>query len=153
MAKNRPCSFNSLQTGRHIQTQDLRHFPVKFLCFNSLQTGRHIQTKMRVILLPWNRGTVSIPFKREGTVRHEAAGTATHRRRPMFPFPSNGKAQSDGEIRQINVEVEVSFHSLQTGRHSQTSEPPSEDLRTELLVSIPFKREGTVRRRDPSNQR
>ena len=38
-------SFNSLQTGRHIQTSHIDlTTPMTHMCFNSLQTGRHIQT-------------------------------------------------------------------------------------------------------------
>ena len=41
-------SFNSLQTGRHIQTVPISLDDAKSLmCFNSLQTGRHIQTMVR----------------------------------------------------------------------------------------------------------
>ena len=62
-------SFNSLQTGRHIQTRvssDSLHSTV-YDRFNSLQTGRHIQTAGRIGR--WYDGLVhhvSIPFKREG---------------------------------------------------------------------------------------
>ena len=111
-------SFNSLQTGRHIQTyqrclqgfQEVKEFqfpsngkahsddePIYFRItdengFNSLQTGRHIQTQ------PITNAEI------------EAVS---------FQFPSNGKAHSD-------ITIAVLAQCL-------------------VAVSIPFKREGTFR--------
>ena len=58
-------SFNSLQTGKHIQRTELvgRTF-VNKVSFNSLQTGKHIQRK-RCIDGVGKLHQVSIPFKRE----------------------------------------------------------------------------------------
>ena len=60
-------SFNSLQTGRHIQTENMG-YPLGLLlliCFNSLQTGSRIQSADLESVLH-HVGSVSIPFKREG---------------------------------------------------------------------------------------
>ena len=97
--------FHSLQTGRHIQT--FLRSPQdrkKYLGFHSLQTGRHIQTGLTDTNV--NRDGVkfvSIPFKREGTFRLQEYG-------------------SD------QVNTTLSFHSLQTGRHIQTHITPTVDL-------------------------
>ena len=86
------------------------------MCFNSLQTGRHIQTsslKTGGVL----GEKVSIPFKREGTFRRCKCIIKTLRME--FQFPSNGKAHSDGETVIFNDQSKC-FNSLQTGRHIQT---------------------------------
>ena len=82
-------SFNSLQTGNHIQRIDeARKIPLSIMfqfpsngkpytkkawkslikglynCFNSLQTGKHIQSR-RITAAPHSYQWVSIPFKRE----------------------------------------------------------------------------------------
>ena len=58
-------SFNSLQTGKHIQRDSIRRI-IMFdaMCFNSLQTGKHIQSE--------NENEVAVEL--------------------VFQFPSNGKA-------------------------------------------------------------
>ena len=176
MQRNRHFSgFHSLQAGTHIQTRAVLFIKKNGVwSFHSLQAGRHIQTatldtprvvlefmfpfpssgkahsdgdKIRVNLISV---TVSIPFKRERTVRHKRSQRHTHSRNSfnslqtgthsqtrnhdfkefdekMFPFPSNGKAQSDYS--------------------------PSRATRPSLcFVSIPFKREGTVRPRTRQNR-
>ena len=65
--------FNSLQTGRHIQTGPITDTQLdKILGFNSLQTGRHIQT---------------------GELKSEEEYYGSE-----FQFPSNGKAHSDSSV-------------------------------------------------------
>ena len=159
--------FNSLQTGRHIQTllgcffgnlnqlkvsipfkregtfrpsRCTKCLKIRRLSFNSLQTGRHIQTQPPSSHST-NAESVSIPFKREGTFRPPFP--CTYLRRIWFQFPSNGKAHSDHDLRGSNPDHN-SFNSLQTGRHIQT-ETPAATAWKEILVSIPFKREGTFR--------
>ena len=66
---------------------------------------------------------VSIPFKREGTFRPLRPKPLKVKPYTVFPFPSNGKAHSD-----------ILRNGLKT--HSLL-----------ITVSIPFKREGTFRRR------
>ena len=63
---------------------------------------------------------VSIPFKREGTFRLFAQLKPHWSNYQVFPFPSNGKAHSDNEISIILKNLQLRFHSLQTGRHIQT---------------------------------
>ena len=113
--------FNSLQTGRHIQTFKSTdstspyagrfQFPSNGKAhsdtvrvsddnfqegFNSLQTGRHIQTYEKKICF----------------VRNFGSG---------FQFPSNGKAHSDCLRVWRWMRKSESFNSLQTGRHIQTN--------------------------------
>ena len=112
--------------------------------FNSLQTGRHIQTypstvtllREHCVSIPFKReGTfrheivagdnadagviVSIPFKREGTFRPTLPTTDLIENQTLFQFPSNGKAHSDCSII-LSSSMICSFNSLQTGRHIQT---------------------------------
>ena len=85
-------SFNSLQTGNHIQRKSSRPRNRIFLSrFNSLQTGKHIQSYEPHRPRFPRRNGVSIPFKRESIskVKHSVRwGTLTHNK---FQFPSNGK--------------------------------------------------------------
>ena len=111
-------SFNSLRTGRHIQTgltiNNVRggivfQFPTSGKAhsdmvgrlyvtprngFNSLRAGRHIQTKRKASSSE-NGSTVSIPYEREGTFRLSSHPKSTTTRSP-------------------------SFNSLRAGRHIQT---------------------------------
>ena len=134
-------SFNSLQTGRHIQTIGTHvNLLIPGEGFNSLQTGRHIQTRTQYkttykafyVSIPFKRGRhiqtrlictirmlncVSIPFKREGTFRR--SNFFRNHEHNMFQFPSNGKAHSD-TLQTRTTRTSSSFNSLQTGRHIQT---------------------------------
>ena len=112
-------SFNSLRTGRHIQTKarGLTFFRWN-MSFNSLRTGRHIQTDKQglsdediEVSIPYEReGTfrledkhivskilddkVSIPYERESTFRPCQRRCCVYLRK-AFQFPTNGKAHSD----------------------------------------------------------
>ena len=107
-------SFNSLQTGKWIQTPFCTPHERKKTCggFNSLQTGKWIQT--------------------EATPSPATPGKE-------FQFPSNGKVDSNKEIAAGDARVE-SFNSLQTGKWIQTKHE-SCCCCCSFLVSIPFKRE------------
>ena len=114
-------------------------------------------------------GYVSIPFKREGTFRL-AANQSCHdvANKVSIPFKREGTFRHSKPW--LNFNFLKSFNSLQTGRHIQTQKrsraatgfgsgfqfpsngkahsdndmvaAPAEE---EVLVSIPFKREGTFR--------
>ena len=109
--------FNSLQTGKHIQSDytdwgragsqkfqfpsNGKAYPKKPMTpkcfsnigFNSLQTGKHIQREERKFQ-PGNTGKV-------------------------FQFPSNGKAYPKGVDFGRAEAQGLSFNSLQTGKHIQ----------------------------------
>ena len=112
------------------------------ICFNSLQTGRHIQTQN------WHTRSVtqivSIPFKREGTFRRKE-----HRVMAIvkngFHSLQTGRHIQTGFLKGNRQEDRRSFNSLQTGRHIQTISCQKEMFAL-MKVSIPFKREGTFRR-------
>ena len=89
------------------------------MSFNSLQTGTHSQTA----LFAYTNSDLS-----------------------LFQFPSNGNAQSDLTRKRIWQILNLSFNSLQTGTHSQTKAPTTPEAPEAPKVSIPFKRERTVRR-------
>ena len=87
-------SFNSLQTGKRIQSKSFTNFPLVLRSFNSLQTGKRIQR--------YNREDVTI-FAKE------------------FQFPSNGKAYPKlGEMMYKIGDRIQSFNSLQTGKRIQS---------------------------------
>ena len=62
-----------------------------------------------------------------------------------FQFPSNGKAHSDCSMSQRRQQSRFCFNSLQTGRHIQTGIEAGIMNAEKIVVSIPFKREGTFR--------
>ena len=139
--------------------------------FNSLQTGKHIQTRGDGGKSAGEQ--VSIPFKRESTSKRPieyAVGTdrakfqfpsngkahpnqkrnrrfcfsgefqfpsngkahpnfflnnRQHIRNHQFQFPSNGKAHPNPLTEIPPSGISISFNSLQTGKHIQTLESPS----------------------------
>ena len=107
-------SFNSLQTGKHIQrpcgTNSARTI---FTSFNSLQTGKHIQSGL------WSQKICLLPsFNSLQTGKHIQSRTPVFGDTPVdfkFQFPSNGKAYTKDLIGAIEC--------------------------GEIKVSIPFKRE------------
>ena len=88
-------SFNSLQTGKHIQRHsNLSSVSTTFLRFNSLQTGKHIQSRL--------------------------VEPSDVERLCEFQFPSNGKAYPKMQSHQrVDKLPTSSFNSLQTGKHIQ----------------------------------
>ena len=88
--------------------------------FNSLQTGRYLQT-LHQRHLPWQDHPVSIPFKREGTAKLNY-NLNLYEPNPEFQFPSNGKIQPTSSPRSRNRKPNGCFNSLQTGRYIQTGQ-------------------------------
>ena len=66
--------------------------------FNSLQTGKHIQSSVKAKHDAAN-ARVSIPFKRESISKGIHLGDDRFGFRHMFQFPSNGKAYPKGTQR------------------------------------------------------
>ena len=113
---NRSKSFNSLQTGKHIQRRSMWPPRRRSVGFNSLQTGKPIQSGAKICLSKsrqvsfnslqtgkhiqrgywrykrYTRGAVSIPFKRESISKDLTVVDSQGHTWEMFPFPSNGKA-------------------------------------------------------------
>ena len=110
-------SFNSLQTGKHTESADHSDMIKNLLSFNSLQTGKHTErTAYKAgakmfnvsVSIPFKREstlkvesltlsqqrlkTVSIPFKRESTLKGERLHSLGVSETEAFQFPSNGKA-------------------------------------------------------------
>ena len=136
-------SFNSLQTGRHIQTRmELVLDLVTTKCFNSLQTGRHIQTYNN--RLQFIHHTV-FQFPSNGKAHSDTPDTlcAESRWVGLFQFPSNGKAHSD-LCRQTLVHQTDEFQFPSNGKAHSDARTYAE-IQHQGRVSIPFKREGTFR--------
>ena len=109
--------------------------------FNSLQTGRHIQTNK--LIYP-TRMASQFQFPSNGKAHSDSSNTIVENTYLKFQFPSNGKAHSDSTVLiGDTATVSFGFNSLQTGRHIQTLGSPA--CRDGAIVSIPFKREGTFR--------
>ena len=112
--------FNSLQTGRYIQSHFLSEPDMlQAFRFNSLQTGRYIQRVWRNPAGRVKRDEVSIPFKREG-ISKEAM-------KVFFSILGNDGFNSLQTGRYIQSKTEAAkpkpaakcFNSLQTGRYIQ----------------------------------
>ena len=111
------------------------------MCFNSLQTGKHIQSRF-LHLCSFSRRWVSIPFKRESISKADEAETwdiigsvsIPFKRESIskvhsdiimddvskeFQFPSNGKAYPKKDYADFKSIRVCSFNSLQTGKHIQ----------------------------------
>ena len=117
------------------------------LRFNSLQTGRHIQTFFDIKL---NLSQcVSIPFKREGTFRLKGKSWKLVDYSKCFNSLQTGRHIQTEEMNESFRNKIRSFNSLQTGRHIQTVLPNANGNDKVFKVSIPFKREGTFRRTVP----
>ena len=95
--------------------------------------------------------TVSIPFKREGISKANGNGNKTEITPRKFQFPSNGKAYPKARVFNVPDDFwNLSFNSLQTGRHIQSRCPRI--TRKDQRVSIPFKREGISKDRKKRNE-
>ena len=160
-------SFNSLRTGRHIQTLQMktqvfvfltfqfptngkahsdfptRHYnPKTKQSFNSLRTGRHIQTTGGIEVEKIKRGFNSLRTGRHIQTKNALEIAVSNN---AFQFPTNGKAHSDyGPNFVKGSKALKGFNSLRTGRHIQTSGARFDGSR--VGVSIPYEREGTFRR-------
>ena len=153
--------FHSLQTGKHIQRGDGYESIDPAHMFPFPSNGKaYPKSKFR----DWQFGNrVSIPFKRESISKVMISISIHEAEHIMFPFPSNGKAYpkemeefcclsridtfpfpSNGKAYPkvstiLHYTHTRSFHSLQTGKHIQSS--LSQDACSAAGVSIPFKRE------------
>ena len=112
---------------------------MRFISFNSLQTGRHIQT----IKESFERiDSLSFQFPSNGKA-HSDARSLTRHKNALYCFNSlqTGRHIQTTPGRSL-CDSNGGFNSLQTGRHIQTQCLVSEIF---IKVSIPFKREGTFR--------
>ena len=109
------------------------------LSFNSLQTGNHIQRIFHLTLwLPRQR--VSIPFKRE-SISKEIKGIFTKTVPILVSIPFKRESISKAIVTIEVTESGYSFNSLQTGKHIQSNQQCFWGDYTIGGVSIPFKRE------------
>ena len=89
------------------------------LCFNSLQTGRLIQTVLIAVLNPYEY--VSIPFKREGSFRLlRDTSPVNGDCLPGFNSLQTGRLIQTKTITDGTRGLTTCFNSLQTGRLIQT---------------------------------
>ena len=111
-------SFNSLQTGKHIQrgrtlkvagTGDFVSIPFKRESISKGVTGRRGDVDPE---------RVSIPFKRE-SISKVGQPERQHNESKWFQFPSNGKAYPKTLHGCSDEPDDQSFNSLQTGKHIQ----------------------------------
>ena len=95
--------------------------------FNSLQTGRHIQScRSRLVSRPPER--VSIPFKREGISKGDDGEQEGRGRFVSIPFKREGISKGLLILTFLNSTI-TRFNSLQTGRHIQRDEYATEKTR------------------------
>ena len=120
LLKGEKVGFNSLRTGRYLQTIGVSEVPSDMMGggFNSLRTGRYLQT---YCLPRWlrQRIPVSIPYEREGIFRHLNKDDLVVASL-VFQFPTNGKVSSDSKPVRWKRTRGSCFNSLRTGRYLQT---------------------------------
>ena len=129
--KRRYQRFNSLQTGKPIQSQSVCYKPFWTSRFNSLQTGKPIQSK-------------EVENARDNLL-------------DRFQFPSNGKAYPKRYIKLSMIQKALSFNSLQTGkpiqRYSTNSETVSQTMSfNSLQTGKPIQRTFVVTRKEWINR-
>ena len=108
-------SFNSLQTGKHIQRRFSEISENSLTCFNSLQTGKHIQRWHRDIV-EISSMFVSIPFKRESISKdNESIDSNHHHPSVSIPFKRESISKGDGNTA-LRSQRKGGFNSLQTGK-------------------------------------
>ena len=113
------------------------------ICFDSLQTGRHIQTYTDAQIA--RREQIAFRFPSNGKAHSDAIGVYGGRSIDRFRFPSNGKAHSDlyePLLLPLSFYVSIPFKREGTFR----PEGKRKRKRKRKRVSIPFKREGSFRR-------
>ena len=137
--------FNSLQTGKRIQSGDIVGAEIAVDGFNSLQTGKRIQSR-RAKATQQQHSFVSIPFKRESVSKATGFLLAT-----LFYFRFNslqtGKRiqSSYGAIHAIRETP--CFNSLQTGKRIQRKGDKS--LKKQKLYRFNSLQTGKRIQRDP----
>ena len=90
------------------------------------------------------KNIVSIPFKREGSFRHDDKVEREEEDLYKFQFPSNGKAHSDRRaFRALSDGLRVSIPFKREGSFRRGEKAVRYVVRSN--VSIPFKREGSFR--------
>ena len=112
LISNADLSFNSLQTGKHIQSEVDRIDRNQIIRFNSLQTGKHIQSEVDRIdrnqIIRFNSLQTGKQIQRQLEEKYSALLDT-----PSFNFPSNGKADTKGylysPIRPTNSDVSIPF--------------------------------------------
>ena len=133
-------SFNSLQTGKHIQRYSMLMTAPPLMRFNSLQTGKQRQSSTSGKILAPLRW---FQFPSNGKAYPKTLHTSlTMYDMSRFQFPSNGKAQTKAiqmEMRRIaRLKVSIPFKRESTDKGTLI---PRSFI--SLRVSIPFKREST----------
>ena len=112
--------FNSLQTGKCIQSHKERGSLEYDYCFNSLQTGKCIQRLQLTVL---SKPTlVSIPFKRE-SVSKAIPSFPRKSRWGKFQFPSNGKVYP--KLRKLLISGLLRITSFQFPSNGKVYPKPS----------------------------
>ena len=115
-----------------------RRFHPRRISFNSLQTGKRIQSTRRHSYCVL-RNKVSIPFKRESVSKGETSSQPNVRRKQLFQFPSNGKAYPKQYRKSGRIKGEK-FQFPSNGKAYPKSQHHSQSCSV-CNVSIPFKRE------------
>ena len=140
-------SFNSLQTGKCIQSESriLKTGSLSTKRFNSLQTGKCIQRHTFQATPRLEGVKVSIPFKRESVFRvMESCVIGNYWMDTCFNSLQTGKC-IQRRSKYNEPKFYNSFNSLQTGKCIQRAEYTGIPINVINPVSIPFKRESVFR--------
>ena len=117
--------FNSLQTGKHMCTEETASMPTKAeRSFNSLQTGKHMCTGF--FRIPLSMLSVLFQFPSNGKAHvHSLFSLPQAEIEKVFQFPSNGKAHVHSLFSLPQAEIEKVFQFPSNGKahvHSKKKE-------------------------------
>ena len=101
--------------------------------------------RMNQELAYYNGRKVSIPFKRERTFRLVYGDSISVKTRIRFQFPSNGNAHSDRRPEPARWIWEPKFQFPSNGNAHSDEGVLNSQINLNAIVSIPFKRERTFR--------
>ena len=121
-------SFNSLQTGRYVESKDAARFHASFSKFQFPSNGK-VHGKMRFRAMP-EELVVKFQFPSNGKVHGKYDGYSLPELFVrVFQFPSNGKVHGKQILFERKIQ-DIRFNSLQTGRYMESirlyRKPPKE---------------------------
>ena len=146
MTNSTRMSFNSLQTGKHIQrTKEKEKEEKKEEEFQFPSNGKAYPKTIMGIIVVWPFRTVSIPFKRESISKGKRKTVGPGGQSQGFNSLQTGKHIQSHFSFMSRSNGYNGFNSLQTGKHIQRHNACHES--NWPRVSIPFKRESISKER------
>ena len=111
-------SFNSLQTGRYVESKDAARFHASFSKFQFPSNGKvRGKAGLEIAMRDVSNG---FQFPSNGKVRGKKGNGIIVEGNLKFQFPSNGKGHGKSEREPTGFKTFSRFNSLQTGRDMES---------------------------------